>query len=212
MALSLLEDNSAVVMDIGADNGLFSLALKERDFCVYASENKKGPYENLCRNVGDQIKTIFTDGIDILPPDVDTLVLLGMGGKTIWKILHNNIRKLGQIETILIEPQSQVDAPCTLLEQLSFVNDKGLYVHETGYYPILRYVRSVEKTSCSVNELSYGPYPYRVGNPLLIEKIKFMKSCNRKFVEENISSAIQKEKIYDEILEELTENSKKQFF
>lgn len=171
LAKSLVRKDS-VVFDIGADNGMLSIALFKSGFKVYACENKRGPYNNLKRNVDENscdIKCLFSSGIDILPDDVDTLLLLGMGGDTIFNILSKDINKLSQIKDIIISPQSDFFIPFKFLYENSFKDDQGLYFKETRIYPLLRFTRSKGEFSLEEEEIQYGYYPLKNKDMMLYE-------------------------------------------
>ena len=172
----LLVPEGQIVLDIGADRGLLAKALCEKEKKVYASENKKGPYEALLQNTiierKNNLQCIFTDGIDILPEDVTMLSLLGMGGKTIFEILSRHHEKLEQIEYILIEPQSETDLPISFLNQNGYENVQGKYVLETRYYPLLLWKRTCESIQLTRDEIQFGPYPLNSKDELLYEHLK----------------------------------------
>lgn len=142
--------------------------MADAGFKVYAVENKRGPFDNLRQNVegsGYEITCLFSDGIDILPKDVDTCCILGMGGNTIYEILSKDLDKLAQLSTIVIEPQSNATLPISFLLSHGFMNDAGKYVFEKRYYPLLRFVKGHENNSDI--EIKYGPYPVRRKDALL---------------------------------------------
>ena len=169
--------DATVVFDIGADHGLLSLALAKEGKKVYACENKIGPYETLVKSVKGSIYPVtclYSDGIDVLPNDVKTLVLLGMGGKTIAEILSRHPDKLSQIESILVEPQSDVLLCVSTLNSFGFQNVDGSYIYEKRYYPILFYVRGKEE----LNEVErqFGLAPLQKKDPILMEFLNIEKS------------------------------------
>lgn len=142
--------------------------MADAGFKVYAVENKKGPFENLKKNVEEsnyEITCLFSDGIESLPKDVDTCCILGMGGNTIFEILSKDLKKLDQLSTIIIEPQSNASLPISFLLSHGFINDNGKYVFEKRYYPLLRFVKGHENNSDI--EIKYGPYPVRKRDGLL---------------------------------------------
>lgn len=194
-------------MDIGADHGLFSLAAEKKVKKVYAGENKKGPYERLALRVkGSTVTPLFSDGIDVLPKDVNTLVILGMGGGTIFEILSKHPERLSQIHTLIIEPQSEVEAPVSYLYKMGFENVDGCYVLEKRYYPILKFIR--HKTSLpSLRQLRYGPYPYQKKDPLLVASLK--KELSRYQSLEESAKESKKEQIreLEECIQDETETS-----
>lgn len=171
-ALDLLTDAEAIVLDVGADHGLFSLSAAKMVKKIYATENKSGPFQRLKRALqGSSAIPLFSDGITDLPSDVDTLVILGMGGLTIYQILSKYPDKLKQIKTLIIEPQSETELPVKLLCESGYENVDGCYLFEKRYYPLLKFTRPA-LTSPSERELRYGPYPYRRKDKLLFESLR----------------------------------------
>lgn len=176
-ALTYVEDH-AVVMDIGADHGLFSMELSH-SHKVYATENKKGPYQHLSDSLkGTSVIPLFQDGIEKIPDDVDTLCLLGMGGKTIEKIFASHPENLSHVQTLILEPQSDFSRPITYLLEHGYHNDLGTYVLEKRYYPLLRFKKG--KETYNPREAYFGPYPLRhhdcVLGEFLVSEIKRYES------------------------------------
>lgn len=184
-ALKMLPTPS-VVYDVGADHGFFSLACVSKGDKVYAGENKKGPYQSLCKNLKEfpqyPVTPVFADGLDLLPDEVNTVSLLGMGGKTISEILLKDPKKLRHVDTILVEPQSQVTLTIAALEELGYKNDEGKYVFEKRYYPLLRFRKG--KKQLSPLERKYGEVPVKRKDPLLREYLKRQLSYLLPFPEE----------------------------
>lgn len=188
-----------MVIDVGADHGLSSLFLASHNHKVYASEVAKGPFLIL-KNAVDQhselkITCLLMDGLKGLPEDVDTALILGMGGKTIHKILCDSKDKLSQLNDIIIEPQSNFEEPIQFLLENAYINDAGTYIFERHYYPILRFTKSATKTNYSKNEIRYGPYPYLHKDENLLKyldsqllRLESLESASKKRHEDEIKS------------------------
>lgn len=176
LCLDLVREDK-IVFDIGADHGYFSLALLNKSLKVYASENKIGPFNILKENTKDYISSRFnillSDGIDILPTDVNMLTILGMGGDTIFKILSKHIDKLSQIEYILIEPQSDFEIINSFLLDNDYINVDGLYLYERRYYPALLFKKGSNKNVYNNIERLFGYYPLHNKDKKLFEFLKF---------------------------------------
>lgn len=161
-----------VVMDIGADRGLLAKELARSNVKVYASENKKGPFQALVDNTlleREQygLECIFTDGIDILPSRVTTLSIMGMGGGTIYDILSRHEEKLGQIQYLLIEPQSDFILPLKYLLDRNYHVIDGHYVFEKRYYPMLLLKKEDSEMKYDEVELCFGIFPLRSQDKVL---------------------------------------------
>lgn len=163
-----------IIMDIGADRGLLAKELARNNVKVYASENKKGPYQALLDNTVLEreqygLECIFTDGIDILPSCVTTLSLMGMGGGTIYDILSRHEEKLSQIQYLLIEPQSDFTLPLKYLLDRNYHVIDGHYVFEKRYYPMLLLKKEDNTMDYNEVELPFGIIPLRSKDPVLKE-------------------------------------------
>ena len=163
-----------VYMDIGANHGYLSLALEEREIRVYATENKTGPFLTLQQSLlenGSRIQSIFTDGLDLMPPDVSGVFLLGMGSKTMEDILFREEGKLNRLSHLVIEPQTDCENLLSRLHASGFEEEGGSYVFEKHYYPVLSLVRSTPLPHTMAEE-RYGAYPLHHKDPLLKEKLE----------------------------------------
>ena len=147
-------------LDIGADCGYLAISFSKTCKNVYASENKIGPFNLLKKTILDNnsnVIPLFGDGLSILPSDVDTISILGMGGITINKILTRDKSKLNKIKYILVSPQSSYHLVIKTLNNLGYKNIDGKYIFETHYYPILLFEKGSEKLNDL--ELFFGKIP-----------------------------------------------------
>ena len=87
--------------DVGADHGKLVISLFKNGIIEkgYAIENKQGPYQRLVQaikeeGVIDNIIPLLSDGIRDIPDYVHTVIIAGMGGDNILKILKTKIGRL----------------------------------------------------------------------------------------------------------------------
>jgi len=161
-------------LDVGADHGYLSLSLAKANHVMYACENKVGPFNILCKSLENQnssVTPILSDGLTDLPKDCQGIFILGMGGKTILKILSEGQAKLSQLKHIVIEPQSDFDLPISFLLSHGFKNDFGQYILERHYYPLLSFIPTDETETYNDDQIQYGPYPFDSYDSLLLEKL-----------------------------------------
>ena len=106
--------SGARVADIGTDHGYLGIYLLQSGAArhVIACDLRKDPLENARRNaklfgVDGEMELRLSDGLEkILPDEVDTVVMAGMGGDLIQKILSQcPWRKREELQLIL-QPQS----------------------------------------------------------------------------------------------------------
>lgn len=107
--------NNEKVLDVGTDHGLLPIILLESGITknITASDLNKEPLNQAKKNLDnkkmiDKVKLLIMDGIkDIKPNDYDVIVIAGMGGNTISKIIKQKkfegrylIHSTNNIETI----------------------------------------------------------------------------------------------------------------
>ena len=130
-----LED---VVADVGSDHGLLPLLLVTAGHpYVYASENKMGPYLRLREETKEHaaaIEVALSDGVANLPNKVTTLVIAGMGGSLIRRILLANPGNLVNLKKIILAPQGNEAEVRRTLNSLNFVILEEKVIKEGAHY------------------------------------------------------------------------------
>ena len=125
---------NSVVADIGSDHGKLMIALVQSGKVQkgYAVENKEGPFERLRANL---IRYHINDKIT---PDVGTIVIAGMGGQTIVKILKSHPEKLISVQTIIIDAHSAVPLARKEICQMGFaIADEQIVKEDDIFYEII---------------------------------------------------------------------------
>ena len=82
-------------VDVGTDHAYLAVHLISSDICkkVIACDLREGPLQSakehiLVEGLQDKIKTALSDGLDNIPPDgVSDIIIAGMGGELIAKII-----------------------------------------------------------------------------------------------------------------------------
>lgn len=187
-------DAGSVVFDIGADHGklIIELVRNHKISHGYANENKKGPYNILlsaCQNYPN-IAVLFSDGIDNLPIDVDTLVLAGMGGHLIVNILTKHQEKLKQIENIIVDAHTDIRYIREKLSSLSYeIVLEDIVLEKNVYYEIIKFQRCSNIIKYEDDELNFGPLLLKAKPNLFKEKYqKRIHTINSLLKIENLSS------------------------
>ena len=153
----------SIVADVGTDHGLLPVLLIEqhRSPKVYAIDNKPGPLRGAYQltKAIPQITLVLADGIQGLSSDVDTIVIAGLGGRTIVDILAVIP---AQIETIIISANVAMPLVRESLHTLGYAIDAEELVEESGeFYEISRFIQG---------EASYTEADYLCGPMLRIER------------------------------------------
>ena len=154
----------SVVADIGSDHGKLMIALVQSGKVTkgFAVENKEGPFERLRSNiiryhVEDAITPLFSDGIKDITRDVGTIVIAGMGGQTIVKILKDHPEKLVSVQTIIIDAHTAVPFARREISQMGYAIADEKIVKEDGiFYEIIKFVKA-DFAAISDEDLEFGP-------------------------------------------------------
>ena len=154
----------SVTADIGSDHGKLMIALFNDGKIPkgYAVENKKGPYDRLVKalksvNIDEDVVPLFSDGISELPTSVSTIVLAGMGGDTILKILTSHKEKLKLVQTIIIDAHSNTPKLRKEISEMGFViADEKVVEEDKIYYEIIKFIRS-DVAFYNEKDIEFGP-------------------------------------------------------
>lgn len=148
---SFVPDNSYVI-DVGCDHALLSiyLYLNKENVKVIASDINSNPLkiarENLIKyHLLDKIELVLQNGIENLNQKVDTIVIAGMGGDMIAKILADK-DKLVNIKNIIVAPNC--DTPIVRKRVLAkgfYLEDEKLVKENNKYYIITYFKRGKNK-------------------------------------------------------------------
>ena len=181
------------VADIGTDHGYLLIGCMEKGlkFCQ-GVENKLGPYlvaeANLNNYIQDgRIKLSLSDGLKDLDPLIDTVVIAGMGGELISKIIDESLAKAKTLKKLILEPNVR----CYELRKYLNLNGFTIYNEEIinnsfgfllnilneeiindndKYYEIMEVKFTNSLPTLSENELLFGPILLKNANPLFVTK------------------------------------------
>lgn len=165
------------VLDVGADHGNLAINLKRNNLKmqVYASEKNEGPFINLNKNIKEAGLDIMTSQIDGLlnAPSVDLVIIAGMGGNLIKKILDDGREYLKNNNSdLILEPQSNFDVVRKELHSQGYRIDDEFYVREKQkFYPIICCRKGEECHPYTEEDYIYGHIPLKNRDEVLLEKI-----------------------------------------
>jgi len=136
-ALVELIDDEASVADIGTDHGYLPVYLAQTGFSgrIIASDISSASLSAARRsadryNVTDAITFLTVPGLDSIgPSDVNTIVIAGVGGETILRILDEAPWTKLRAVKLILQPQSKID---TLIK---FLYDNGYEIVEIKTVP-----------------------------------------------------------------------------
>lgn len=190
-----------MVADVGCDHAYVSIALVRRGIAqkVIAMDVRKGPLEIATRNVqeyglSDAIELRLSDGLEKLSAgEVNTVVIAGMGGLLIRRILQEGLYNFGKElckeqekmyrPILVLQPQSDLCAVREFLLDHDYIIDCEKMLFEEGkFYQVLRAIplemveQSIEneRSGSKYNdaELLYGRYGLQHKDMVLYDFLK----------------------------------------
>ncbi|MCH5265318.1 MAG: SAM-dependent methyltransferase [Lachnospiraceae bacterium] len=147
--VSLVPEHSCVG-DIGCDHGYASIYLCREKHCrVIAMDVNRGPLAIAEKNIAqaglaEQIECRRSDGMaELIPGEVDTLLIAGMGGMLTTRILESHPEVLQEIDMLVLQPQSDFYAVRKSVFSRGFAITRETICRDGGkYYIAIQAVRS----------------------------------------------------------------------
>ncbi len=203
-AIASMVPKGLPLADIGADHGYLEKYLLENKivpFC-YACENKKGPFERLKNNLVKYIEqglvdVKFEDGLNHLSSQIKTVVIAGMGGDLIYKIINKNLKCIEFIEYFILAPHGNE----YLLRK--FLNNNGYFildekiVFENHFYEIIIFKKG--NKSYSEFQLKYGPINLEKKDNEFIDKYQKLICLNKQLLTNSSLSSTRRDEIENQI-------------
>ncbi len=146
-AVASLVDEGAIVADIGTDHAYVPIDLVRRGIvsCAIAMDVNEGPLKRAARHVraaglGDKIELRLSDGLGaLLPKEADCVILAGMGGGLVMRILKAHMDVTRSLKSCVLQPQSEIaKVRAFLLEEGFFIMDEQMIYEEGKYYPMMK--------------------------------------------------------------------------
>ena len=188
-AVNMVTEGFAV-LDVGCDHAYTSIELVRRKSpCAVASDVRPGPLKAAREHIAeagleDKVTTVLADGvprniIGLLPENIPaSLVITGMGGMLIIKILSEAAELLERFDELILSPQSDIYAVRKYLAERSYVFiDEAEILEDGKFYTLMKvHLRKDDERDKSTKadsqreslalqlsdaELTYGPYLLR---------------------------------------------------
>ena len=180
-----------VVADIGTDHGYIPIYLTSNGNCprAYAMDVNKEPLSRAKTHIEEENAGEVV--LHELPQDdVDSIVIAGMGGDLVVRILEQDFDKLANVKELILSPQSHLE------RVRHFLNDHGFrileeeFLKEDGkYYVVIRAVHGKQQYDKECF--------YRFGEELILAKHPvLLEYLDQEYVK------------YSKIKESLTDDSK----
>ena len=204
LVLSFVEPGESAA-DVGTDHGHVPVELVRRTIVkkAVAMDVRKGPLSRATENIAlaglaDKIETRLSDGVaKLLPGEADSVVIAGMGGELIIKILENGRHMWDSVKQWVLSPQSEIFKVRRWLFENGFVIRKEDMVLEDGKFYTVMDVRrekdadsegkTVDPDVLSLSEDSrmlYGDYLIQTKNPVLLTYLKEEEAKLLRFIDD----------------------------
>lgn len=176
MVASFVTEGNRLV-DVGTDHGYIPIYLvkKGKVSKAIAMDVNKGPLERAKANIRtngleDRIKTRLSDGLMKLKKDeADTVVIAGMGGNLIIKILDEGEEILKSVKELVLSPQSELPLVRKYLYDKGYSIIEETILKEDGkYYVVMKTIRKKQELFEEVF-FCYGEYLLKRADPILKE-------------------------------------------
>lgn len=188
-----LVTRGGVLADIGCDHGFVSIYLIEKGICpkVIAMDVNEGPLLRAREHIEERGLTEYidirlSDGMEKLQmQEADSILIAGMGGRMIIKILSDYMDKAKALKEVILQPQSELHLVRRFLSEQGFHIVKEDMTEENGkYYPAIKAVWKEGKSAIlQEKEEWFGPCLLKDKNSVLLEylqreRIKFVQILN----------------------------------
>lgn len=205
-------DKNKIIADIGTDHGFVPNFLYEEDINrkIIATDislnslNKAIEFTELRGNKG-KIEHIVCNGLEKIPP-VDQIIIAGMGGILISKILDRDFEKASQAEKLILQPMQQVDYLRKFLYDKGFkiLDEKIVFEDNKFFHIIVANYKAIKEEYRDI-DLKVSKLLRNRKDKDLIEFLKYLINYNI-FIIENIEgsstrSIYKKNKLREENIE-----------
>ena len=143
--------------------------------------------ENISRyGLEDYIETRLSDGLTKLEPgEGDTLVIAGMGGPLMERILNEGAKVREGFQELILQPQSDLPHFRHFLSEIGWEIVREEMIKEDGkFYPMMKAVRreSGEQFAYTEEEAWFGPLLLKKCHPVLREYLLREESIRKKIL------------------------------
>ena len=167
--------SGGIIADVGCDHALASIYMVKNGIAdrVIAMDIGEAPLmrakEHIMEyGVADRIETRISDGLEkLMPGEVNTVLISGMGGALMTGILQRGMDVLNKTDELVLSPQSEIFLVRRFLHEHGFLIDKEYMLFEQGkYYTVMHAVQGDEPLFENAEEI-YGRRLIQEKNPVL---------------------------------------------
>ena len=166
--------------DVGCDHGYLPIALCREGIIssALAMDVRPGPLESARRHVQEagleeRIELRLSDGLQqFRAGEADTLVITGMGGRLIARILTEAGARLSSLQDLILGPQSEIPFLRQTLQDLHWGIREEQIVEENGKRYVFLHAEQGVDRPMTPEEIAFGPCLLQARDPLLKEELE----------------------------------------
>jgi len=211
MAVAKMVTPGKRLVDVGTDHGYIPIYLVQNQIIPYAlaMDINKGPLERARENIernhlNSSIKVRLSDGLTALNEQMDSVVIAGMGGDLIIRILRTGKEKLLGISELILSPHSEIRQVRQYLHNIGFkIIVENMIIDEGKFYTVIKAVPGKEVYAKDIYYI-YGKYLLIHKNPILRDYLEKELIKNQKvLIHLNEVNSFYARKRADTMIEEL---------
>ena len=204
--------------DVGTDHGYVPIYLYERNIIPHAiaMDVNKGPLERATLHIAESgmkeaIETRLSDGLAALKPgEADSVVIAGMGGPLIIRILSAYPETTESLKELILQPQSEIpEVRIWLYENGYEIVEEHMVFEDGKYYPMFKAVKNPQAEKLSDLEYKFGKLSVLgekdVLKAYLVREVSNKQNILNKLMEENSEKSKGRAEEMKELLAELEE-------
>ena len=179
-AISSLVPINCNAIDIGCDHALLDIYLYQKKICnrIIASDINENALNNAKKNIKKNklekfIEIRLGNGLETLKKEdnVDTIIISGMGAHTAIGILKNNLNKLKNINTIIIQSNTKLFLLRREVTKLNYlIDNEKMVLDNNKIYTIIKFKKG--KSHYTKKELYFGPILLQTNTEIFQKYIK----------------------------------------
>lgn len=158
----LVEANS-FCLDVGCDHAFLDIYLvqKDKNIRAVASDVAEGPLSHAKENIKryhleDKIECRLGNGLDTYSDGIDTIIISGMGGRSMIGIFKSHMEVLKKVDTIILSPNNyQIDVKKFLCKHKFYLQNEELVKDGKYIYQILVFKKG--KKRYTRKQYFFGP-------------------------------------------------------
>jgi tRNA (adenine22-N1)-methyltransferase len=205
-AIANMIDQDDIVLDIGTDHGYLPIYLvsNQKIKLAIASDIKESPLQMASKNVTkanlvDKIKLVLSDGLESITSYFNTLVIAGVGPRTIINVLENGKAKI-KGKTLILQSNVSSNLVRDWLSTNNFkIINEALVEEDDNYYEVIKAVNG--KQLLTNSDLYLGPIIKKGKSETVGKYFAYMHDKYSKLVKRIPKKEVEKIKKINEIIE-----------